>query len=199
MFKEVTLEVKSRSDLLAAAKANGAELSIVDCWPSNKDEMSLLLELSGTPSAVRQTIVTLGSMIGVIEAQEVKSDSAKTRLIAVLEKPRICRAAEGSVNLCLDCPFNSTELPARWRFIAGRTSDPGQIVSRLGEEGIQARIQDISPLDKNVTLTEKEKGIISVAIEMGYFDFPRRITLQGLSEKVGVEPATLSKIFRSVE
>jgi len=199
MFREVSLEVRSRNDLMAAAKLNGATLSIVDCWPLNKKEMALLLELSGIPSAVRGTIVTLGSMSGVREAQEVADDPAKTRLLVVLEKPRICQAAEDGVILCLDCPFNSTEIPARWRFIARRTSDLEQIVSKLGDEGIQVRIQDISPLEKNVTLTQKEKGIIAVAVEMGYFDFPRRVTLEGLSQMVGVEPTSLSRIFHMVE
>ena len=101
--------------------------------------------------------------------------------------------------MCLDCPFNSTEVPARWRFVARKTSDVGDIIARLGDAGIQVRVQDITPLDKNTTLTLKEKGIIAVAIERGYFEFPRRITLEDLGRVVGVEPASLSKILRSAE
>jgi predicted DNA binding protein len=199
MFKKVTIEVKSRSDLVAAAEMNGVVLTIVDCWPLNKAEMAMALELTGTPVAIKDTVATLQEMAGVKEAIETEADASKTRLFIAVEKSRICRSSEDYAVMCLDCPFNSTEFPARWRFAARKTSDVGEIIQRLGEAGIQARIQDISPLDKNVTLTQREKGIIAVAIERGYFDFPRRITLEGLGQVVGVEPASLGKILRSVE
>ena len=199
MFKEVTLEVKSRNDLLAAAEINGAMLSIADCWPLNRGEMAMLLELTGTPTAIKNTISMLQETAGVKEAIETDKDARSTRVFIALEKPRICRSTENSAIMCLDCPFNSTEVPARWRFAARKSSDVGEIITRLGEGGIQARIQDITPLDKSVALTQEEKGIIAVAIERGYFDFPRKITLEGLGKLVGVEPASLGKILRSVE
>ena len=199
MFKKVTLEVTSRNDLLAAAKMNGAVLSITDCWPLYRGEMAMLLELTGTPIAITKTISTLQEMVGVREAYEVDNDVRSTTVFIALDKPRICRSAENSAVMCLDCPFNSTEVPARWRFAAKETSDVREIMARLAEGGIQARIQDISPLNKNVTLTLKEKGIIAVAIERGYFEFPRKITLEGLGQVVGVDPASLGKILRSVE
>ena len=199
MFKEVSLQVRSRSDLLAAAKMNGAMLSIADCWPLNREEMVMLLDISGPTSAIKKTITTLQGMTGVKETIQEKSDAQSARVFIALEKPRICGSAENSSIMCLDCPFNSTEVPARWRFATSKTKDVGEIVARLAEGGIQARIQDISPLDKNVTLTLKEKGIIAVAIERGYFEFPRRITLEDLSKIVGLEPPSLGKILRSVE
>jgi predicted DNA binding protein len=199
MFKKVSLEVKSRNDLLAAAKMNGATLSIADCWPLYRGEMAMLLELTGTPIAIKRTISTLQKMTGVREAYEADQDVKSTLVFMALEKPRICRSSEDYQIMCLDCPFNSTEVPARWSFALRKTSDLGEIIARLGQGGIQARIQDITPLDKNVTLTQKERGIIAVAIERGYFEFPRKITLEGLGQLVGVEPASLSKILRSVE
>jgi len=196
---EVSLEVKSRNDLLAVARMNGAALSIADCWPLNRGEMVMLLDVSGPPIAVKKTISALQGMVGVKEAIEEESDAQSTRIFIALEKPRICGSVEDGTIACLDCPFNSTEIPARWRFAARKTSDVGEIIARLGEGGIQARVQDITPLDKDVALTQKEKGIIAVAIERGYFEFPRRITLEGLGQLVGIEPALLGKILRSVE
>ena len=199
MFKKVTLEVTSKNDLLAAAKMNGVELSIADCWPLYRGEMAMLLDLAGATIAVKKTITTLREMAGVKEAYEVESDARSTTVFIALEKPRICSSAEDGAVMCLDCPFNSTEVPARWRFAAKTTGDVGEIIARLAEGGIHARVQDISPLDKNVTLTLREKGIIAVAIERGYFEFPRKITLEGLGQVVGVEPASLGKILRRVE
>jgi len=199
MLKKVSLEVNSRSDLLAAAKINGANLSVVDCWPLNREEMAMILDLAGTRKAIKKTTTTLQQSPGVKEVIEEDVGTHSTRVFIALEKPRICRSVGENVVSCLDCPFNSTEVPARWRFTVKKSSDAGEIIARLGEGGIQARIQDISPLDESVALTQKEKGIILVAIERGYFEFPRRITLEGLGHLVGEEPASLSKLLRSVE
>ena len=199
MFKEATLEVKSRNDLLAAANTNGATLTIADCWPLNRDEMVMLLDIKGTPIAIKKTVANLEGMAGVKEVIEEESGVGSARVFIALEKPRICGSAENSAIRCLDCPFNSTEVPARWRFVTRKTSEVGEIVARLAEEKIQVRIQDITPLDRNVTLTLKEKGMIVVAIERGYFEFPRRVTLEDLSKIVGVEPTSLGKVLRSVE
>ena len=199
MFAKVSLEVKSRNDLLAAARAHGAKLSVADCWPLNRAEMVMLLDITGTSGAIRRTVATLKGMAGVKEVIEEESGTEAARVFIALEKPRICGSAGDSVAMCLDCPFNSTEVPARWRFAAEEPSDVGEIIARLGAGGIRARIQDISPADKSVTLTRKERGMIAVAIERGYFDFPKRITLNELSKIVGADSSWLGKVLRSVE
>jgi len=199
MFDQVSLDVKSKNDLHTAAKMNGTKLSIVDCNPLDRERMTMLLDLDGTPDDITKTVDTMKKMAGVRAAHKIDSDAKGARIFIVLDKPGVCRAASGAAVMCLDCPYNSTEIPARWRFITRRTSDIGDIIARLGGEGIEARVEDISPLDKSVTLTQKEKGIIAVAVENGYFDFPRKITLEGLSQLVGVEPETLSTILRNVE
>jgi len=199
MFEQVSLAVKSKNDLLTTARANGTTATVVDCRPLDRERMVMLLDIDGAPDAVKATVDALRKMMGVEQAYGVESDVKGTRVFTVLKKPGVCRASDDAAALCLDCPYNSTEIPARWRFVARRTGDVGAIVARLGEEGIQTRIEDISPLDKNVTLTQKEKGIIAVAIENGYFEFPRRITLEDLSRLVGVEPVSLNEILHRVE
>lgn len=199
MFKEVSLEVKSRNDLLEAAKNSGAELAITDCQPLDRARMIMILDLAGPSSAVDETIAALRKLAGVEHAVSFGSDAPGTRVLLTLAKPGVCRASAGDALMCLDCPFNSTEVPARWRFVAKLRTDVGQIVSRLAAEGVQAKVEDVSPLDEDSGFTDKEKGMMVVAIQEGYFDFPRRITLEALSQLLGVETAELRKTFARVE
>ena len=48
-------------------------------------------------------------------------------------------------------------------------------------------------------LTWRQEEVIVTAVARGYFDFPRAISLTGLSKLVGVRPSTLSEILRSAE
>lgn len=199
MFKDVSLGVKSRNDLQDVAKMNGTTLSIADCQPLDRNRMVMLLDLAGSPAAVEKTISALRKMTGVEHAHPLASDVPGTRVLVTLATPGVCRASAGDALLCLDCPFNSTEVPSRWRFVTKRTTDVGQVVSRLAEEGVQAKIEDMSPLDEDARLTDKEKAMVLVAIEEGYFDFPRRITLERLSQLLGVDTAALSRALHGVE
>ncbi len=199
MLRQISLEIKSENELQAAAKVNGATLSVADCRPFNTKGMTMLLELTGNPEAVRSTITGIRRMPGVRQAIEGESGGDRTTLLVVLDRPEICRASSDAAIICLECPFSSTDEPSSWRFIARRTSDLRQIMTKLGREGIQARIEDVSPLDQKATLTGRQKEIMATAMAKGYFDFPRKISLTGLSQLVGVKPSTLSEILRSAE
>ncbi|HUI23507.1 MAG TPA: helix-turn-helix domain-containing protein [Nitrososphaerales archaeon] len=48
-------------------------------------------------------------------------------------------------------------------------------------------------------LTARQKEILGTALAQGYFEFPRRLSLTGLSQLVGVKPSTLSEILRGAE
>jgi len=52
---------------------------------------------------------------------------------------------------------------------------------------------------KNNGLTDRQREILKVAISEGYYDFPRRITLSQLAEKLGVSKATLSEMLMKIE
>lgn len=199
MLRQISLEIRSENDLQAAARSNGTRLSVVDCRPFNKKGMTLLLDVDGSPEAVRATVAGIKKMKGVRQAYEGEDGGERTPLLVVLDRPAICRASSDAAIICLECPFGSTDDPASWKFIARRTSDLRQIMSKLGHEGIQARIEDVSPLDQKATLTGRQKEIMATAMARGYFDFPRKISLTGLSQLVGVKPSTLSEILRSAE
>ena len=199
MLRQISLEIASENDLQAAARTNGATLAVADCRPFNRKGMTMLLELAGSREVVRMTVTSIRKMAGVRQVIEGEEGGGSTTLLVVLDRPSICRASSDAAIICLECPFSSTKEPASWRFIARRTSDLRQIMTKLSREGIQARIEDVSPLDQKATLTNRQKEILATAVARGYFDFPRKTSLTELSQMVGVKPSTLSEILRSAE
>lgn len=199
MLRQIALQVKTENRLQEAAKEHGAKLNIVDCKPFNKTGMSLLLELRGEQQEVRAATAAIRRTEGVRQVVEGEGAGDEMPLLVVLDRPGICRASSDVAIVCLDCPLNSETQPSEWRFIARKTSDFRQVLSRLSKEGIEARIEDVAPLERKATLTGRQKEIMATAVAQGYFEFPRKISLTGLSELVGVKPSTLSEILRSAE
>ena len=199
MLRQIALQVKTENKLQDAAKQHGVKLNIVDCKSFNKTGMSLLLELRGEGQAVRSATVAIRRTDGVRQVLEGEGPGEAVPLLVVLDRPNICRASNDAAIVCLDCPLNSETQPSSWRFIARKTSDFRQVLARLAREGIDTRIEDVAPLERRATLTGRQKEIMATAVAQGYFEFPRRISLTGLSELVGVKPSTLSEILRSAE
>ncbi len=199
MLRQISLEVTAENGFQDAAKAHGVKLTIVDCRPFNTKGMTMLLELVGPKDQVKSVMKEIGNIGGVRQCHEGEGRGGTYPVLVVLDRPSVCEASSDTAIICLQCPLNSTEERASWRFIARSTSDLRQILSKLGKEGVQARIEDASVLDRKAFLTSRQKEIMAVAMAEGYFEFPRKISLTGLSERVGVKPSTLSEILRSAE
>jgi predicted DNA binding protein len=199
MLRQISLEIRPENDFQAVAKAHAVTISVTDCRAFNDKGMTMLLEIGGNAGSIRSAVASIRKMHGVRQVFEGEDGGDGRPLLVVLDRPSICRASSDAAIICLECPFSSPEEPAMWKFIARRTSDLRQIMTNLGREGIQARIEDVSPLDQKATLTSRQKEIMATAMARGYFDFPRKISLTGLSQLVGVKPSTLSEILRSAE
>ena len=199
MLRQITLQVKAENELQEVAQKSGVKLGVVDCKPFNRTGMSLLLELRGDPKNVRAAVAEIRKSQGVRQAVEGEGQGDMYPLLVVLDRPAICRASNDAAIVCLDCPLNADGTPSTWRFIVRKTSDFRQVMSRLDKEGVEAKIEDVAPLERKATLTSRQKEIMAEAVARGYFEFPRKISLTGLSELVGVKPSTLSEILRSAE
>lgn len=199
MIRQIGLKVTTENKLQDAARENGIKLTVVDCKSFNKTGMSLLLELRGDAEAVRAATTQLRRTSGIRQVVEGEREAELSPVLVVMDRPLTCRASNDAAIVCLECPLNSEDQPAPWRFIARKSSDFRQILAHLEREGIETKIEDVAPLERKPTLTGRQKEIMATAVARGYFEFPRKISLTGLSELVGVKPSTLSEILRSAE
>jgi hypothetical protein len=54
----------------------------------------------------------------------------------------------------------------------------------------------ISKIKDEEELTARQENILQIALEKGYFEFPKKITLRQLAKVLDVSPATLTEILR---
>jgi predicted DNA binding protein len=66
----------------------------------------------------------------------------------------------------------------------------------LEEENVVGEVLKISRLEDEKELTARQENILQIALEKGYFEFPKKITLRQLAKTLDVAPATLTEILR---
>jgi len=69
----------------------------------------------------------------------------------------------------------------------------------LHEKGVEYKIAEIAKMSKARSLTSKQERVLKSALELGYYDYPKRISTEDLSKVVGLAPSTISEILRRAE
>ncbi len=105
-----------------------------------------------------------------------------------------------SVNCSLEWPVRLNGNFKRLRILLGEEDVDSLVV---GVEDVGATVLKMSKIRKGVEFgdlfTLKQREILEPAIEFGYYDFPRRISLNELSKRVGVSPSTLCVHLQKIE
>jgi predicted DNA binding protein len=73
------------------------------------------------------------------------------------------------------------------------------LLNRLSRQRVPFKVEEISPLSADYRLTTRQLAILKSAVEMGLYDFPRRITQDELAARIGITPSTLTEILRRAE
>jgi len=73
------------------------------------------------------------------------------------------------------------------------------LLNRLSRQRVPFKVEEISPLSADYRLTTRQLAILKSAMEMGLYDFPRRITQDELAARIGITPSTLTEILRRAE
>ncbi|MHB2035617.1 MAG: helix-turn-helix domain-containing protein [Nitrososphaerales archaeon] len=74
-----------------------------------------------------------------------------------------------------------------------------QFLQGLHSNGILYAISEISKLSSTRALTSKQGRALKSALELGYYDYPKRISTEELSKVFGIAPSTLTEILRRAE
>lgn len=73
------------------------------------------------------------------------------------------------------------------------------LLQRLHKEGVEYKIEDLSPLASSRGITPRQQKVLKSALELGYYDFPKRISTETLASTLGIKPGTVAEILRRAE
>ncbi len=84
-----------------------------------------------------------------------------------------------------------------YTFVAPNFDAFKNIVSALEASGLKPKILEAARFKpKSKILTERQERVLWLALKMGFFEYPRKITMLELARRLGVGLSTLSEIAR---
>ncbi|MEI6797204.1 MAG: helix-turn-helix domain-containing protein, partial [Methanomassiliicoccales archaeon] len=82
------------------------------------------------------------------------------------------------------------------RVVGGVEGSLQDLLNKLRQDGCTVDLQRVSRGDAETAVTHRQEAVIRKAMEMGYFDYPRRGGLKELAQEMGVSQSTVAEVLQ---
>lgn len=142
----------------------------------------------------------MSSSEGVIAVETLHASAAEELLRVYAEGPTYVPLLR-TFGLVRQFPFPVVNGVAHWT-VVGPSTKVRALTAHLRQDQEAAEIEGVRPyshVDPPSFLTKRQREVLGWAVQSGYFDVPRRISLTRLAVQVGVATSTLSITLAVIE
>ena len=172
-----------------------AIIRVLDCRSLTPGKgVQELFEITSAPEHSEKIVEFLRKDDYVYDVDIVKGE--RGRIVGSLKthKCTACRTFAGA-NCFLISAASKPDGKLEWTLL-GNDTVVKSLMHELEEENVVGEVLKISRLEDEKELTARQENILQIALEKGYFEFPKKITLRQLAKTLDVAPATLTEILR---
>jgi predicted DNA binding protein len=197
---EVRLLVETPENWIKSMNQDhSALIKIMDAKPSaTTPAVQDFVEISSSKVNADQLIETLGTSKDIKDVDLVRTGQHSVMGTITTQNCPVCSTLSG-LNCFLLSAVTREDGKMEWRLLLSGDETLKKVTARLEAQDVGFEILQISHLDNLNDLTARQEQIVRLALEMGYFEFPKKIRLEELSERLGVSAGTLSEILRRAE
>jgi predicted DNA binding protein len=177
--------------------AKSARVKIVDV-KERKGVIEDFVELSSEDLSPDELVSHLRTTAGVLGADMAKV--GKRRVIGMVSTHNcpVCSTFAG-LNCFLTSANTREDGKMEWKLFVGGDTDLRTLCNRLDGNHVKYEILEVSQHAQKRDMTARQEEILRIALDLGYFEFPKRIRLEDLAEKLHITAGTLSEILRRAE
>ncbi len=198
---EATLAVKMGEswvrDILLRYKVT---IKFLGWLPANEEEGrgKSLIEIRGKEEEVQEIPKALEENPFVCKIQLSKVGKGSILGAIEVNQCSICRAIQGT-DCFLTHGVTTEDGSLLLKIMAGERKSLRDFVSKLEEDGCDIKIISLRDPEKEDLLTERQEEILRTAYEMGYFEYPKKVNIKTLADRLGMSVSTLSEMLRKSE
>lgn len=202
-MREIVLQLKAPQTWVSEITSkHPSKIRILDCKPSEtRDGIRQLVEVTADPNHLLQIVNEVRTSPLVTEAYVVETKRGTVHG-SLLTKSAFCSMIMSSEAFCRTCLFHSKAKPdgtVEWTLAFTGREALNELLDHLKSEQVDVKIMRLSSVADVEDLTQHQKSLVETALEEGFFDYPRRITLRELAKKMGLSASSASEVLRRAE
>ncbi len=202
-MREIVLQLKAPHTWVSEVTSkHPSTVRILDCKPAeSQDGIRQLVEVASDRGELDAIVKDVKNSPLVKEAFVV--ETKKGRMVgSLLTSSVFCGMVMGTNAFCRTCLFQSKVKPdgtVEWTLAFTGREALTELLDKLKQENIEVKVLRLTSVADVDSLTSRQRSIMETALEEGYFDYPRRITLRQLAKTLGVSASTVSEVLRRAE
>jgi len=171
-----------------------ADVEILDSKMPSKGITQHLFDIQAHGSQTEELLEAIKKDRDVTEVEAVKTKGGHIYGSASSRRCTVCKTVAQSKCFLATVAISSKE-GARWTVLGSGESFSG-LLKTLEKEGVPYEVLEKRNLEDSDLLTSRQEQILSIAFQMGYFDFPKKAGLKEVAEQTGIKTSTLAEIVR---
>ena len=176
------------------------DVSLLDTIPIENDSNGVQdlvdIELNGSdPSEIEEMV---RSLKGIDFTSISMNEGTKVKLIVGTSSCLGCRALADAEAFLLSAKVLD-EGWVEWRVVHNTMEALDGLRTRLEAAGMKNKVISISDYKDRDSLTRDQERVLGVALDMGYFNFPKSVGVRELARKLDVSTAYISYKLRSAQ
>ncbi len=157
-----------------------------------------LIEIRGKEEEIEDIPDTLKENPFICKLQISKVGKASILGAIEVNNCAICKAVQGT-DCFLTHGVTTEDGSLLLKIMAGERKSLRNFILRLEEDDCEVEIISLRDPEKEDILTERQEEILKTAYEMGYFEYPKKISIKELAERLNMSISTLSETLRKSE
>lgn len=189
------LAIKAPEWMTDLTSKYAARIRVLSCIPFAAGGVRDLVEISAPEGRLEEAVEEIKSSP---QFQEVDiAQTAKNRALASISTNRcsVCSALAGSE--CFLIFATAKEGRIYWTLLASEKKPLRELMETMEKNGFGVEIIKMAELKGRDALTTRQEEILRIALDKGYFDYPKRTSIRSLANLFGVSISTLSEVLRA--
>jgi predicted DNA binding protein len=192
---EAVIAVKIPDFVGDISKRHDAMVKILGCVPFSKTGARSLLEVRAAEEKIPNLMSDFKASHGFSEVDMAQTGKDKMLATVSTTKCAICSTMAGSG--CFLISASAKEGFLHWTVLASSNNQIKELIDQMKNNGMDAKLKKITDISSKEELTKRQEDILKIALEKGYFDYPKRTSIRELAGIFGISISTLSEILRS--
>ena len=173
-------------------------IKFLDCMPVGESGGRGLIEINATEKEINELIEDIKKQEHICKVDISPSPAGGVLGSVVTKKCAACQALTGS-NCFLTSAVTKSDGSVEWKLITGEKGSLLDLMTKLEATGCEVELKKCTQLTKRTQLTNRQEEIIRIAFEKGYFDMPKKITIEELAKIFKISASTLAEILQRGE
>jgi len=196
MMKEATLLVKPPHTWIKKIVGKyPATVKLLDCRVvEGTGGVHELFEISAPPEHIQSLLKDMRKDPYVYQVDAIETKKGLVIGSLKTHKCTACRSFATSECFLVSAKSTSDGL-VEWKVLSSGNGLK-KLLDNLESGGVDAKIHSIVELKDESALTKRQEEILQIALEKGYFDYPKKIHIAEFAKLLGISKPTLSEILR---